>query len=141
MTWHERLLSRFHYFDITDNKGSVYIRRYKLARTRFFNIYLHHIRRSDADRCLHDHPWNFVTFILTGGYREILPNGVRWRAPGEFFYRSANFSHRVEVDRPAWSLVFVGPRIRAWGFWTVFGWRRFVFGQNSPICETGRQTA
>ncbi|WP_268801185.1 hypothetical protein [Pseudomonas huanghezhanensis] len=31
---------------------------------------IHHIKRPDADRDLHDHPWNARTVILRGWYRE-----------------------------------------------------------------------
>lgn len=34
------------------------------------NIRLHHIMRADADRHLHDHPWNARTFVLRGFYLE-----------------------------------------------------------------------
>jgi len=131
------ILSRVEWFDIANAAGDVFMRRYKLLRTPLGNVYLHHIRRSDEDRCLHDHPWPFVTLILAGGYREVLPGGRRWREPGSFLSRRATFAHRIEVDRPAWSLVFVGPKCRAWGFFTLAGWRQFLPGQARPICETG----
>jgi hypothetical protein len=128
-------LAKLERFDIANAAGDVFMRRYKLLRTRWGNLYLHEILRSDEDLCLHDHPWRFVTLILAGGYREVLPNAVRWRAPGTFLFRPAPFRHRVEVDRRAWSLVYVGPKVRAWGFWTMHGWRRFFPGQVRPICE------
>lgn len=42
------------------------------ARWRWFpwSIRIHHIMRPDADRDLHDHPWNARTIILRGGYTE-----------------------------------------------------------------------
>ncbi len=132
------LLSRFDRFDITNAAGSVFMRRYKLVRTRFFNVYLHEILRSDEDNCLHDHPWPFMSLILSGGYCEVLPNGKRWREPGTLLSRRARFRHRIEVSRPAWSLVIVGRKFRDWGFFTVNGWRRFIAGQPRPICEEAK---
>lgn len=35
-----------------------------------WSIRIHHIMREDADRDLHDHPWNARTIILRGGYIE-----------------------------------------------------------------------
>lgn len=35
-----------------------------------WSIRLHHIKRPDAERDLHDHPWNARTIILRGGYIE-----------------------------------------------------------------------
>lgn len=129
------------YFDITNAAGDVFMRRYKLLQTPWGNLYLHHFLRSDEDLCLHDHPWRFVTLILWGGYREVLPGGARHRPPGTLLFRPATFRHRIECDRPAWSLVFVGTKRRAWGFWTRFGWRRFTPGQARPICEEADQTS
>jgi hypothetical protein len=120
-------------YDIVGNDGTLYMRRYRLLQTRWGNV--HHIRRSDRDRCLHDHPWHFVSIILAGGYREVTPRGTFWRRPGQLLIRQATSAHRIEVDRPAWSLVFTTWQLRPWGFFTRFGWRRFISGQDSPICE------
>lgn len=35
-----------------------------------WSFYLHIFLRSDDDRALHDHPWDFWTFLLVNGYRE-----------------------------------------------------------------------
>jgi hypothetical protein len=86
----------------------VYLRRWTLLRTPWGKLLLHQFLRSDADKCLHDHPWRFVTLILAGGYHEVLPNGTRWRSPGTLLSRPAKFRHRVVIDRPSWSLVGVG---------------------------------
>lgn len=137
MKFIRRLLNRIDRFDITNAAGDVFMRRYKLLRARWGNVYLHEILRSDEDLCLHDHPWSFVTVILAGGYREVLWGGRRlWRRPGWTAFRPAyGFAHRIEVDRPSWSLVFVGRRQRTWGFFGPGGWRAFVPGQPRPVCE------
>jgi hypothetical protein len=49
--------------------------RYILLSTRWFGVYLHHLLRSDYDRAFHDHPWGFVTFLISGSYTEHRPNG------------------------------------------------------------------
>lgn len=134
MNWFRRLLSRFEVLNIGRDSTDVYMRRWKLLRTRWFNVYLHEFIRGDVDPCLHDHPWRFVTLILAGGYTEHLPNGTRWRPPGTFLYRPAKHRHRVETSG-AWSLVVVGTRVRRWGFFTSRGWRPYVYGQPAPLCE------
>ena len=53
--------------------------RYYVVETRWFAVYLHHLHTSDEDRALHDHPWSFVTFLISGGYEEHTPAGVFWR--------------------------------------------------------------
>lgn len=39
--------------------------------SRWFTARVHVIKRGDADRHLHDHPWSYTTFILAGGYTEV----------------------------------------------------------------------
>ena len=53
-----------------------YLERYYVflkERNHFpFNIFLHKFLKGDPDD-VHDHPWNYVTVILKGGYYEITP--------------------------------------------------------------------
>jgi len=105
------------------------MRRYVLLSTPWGNLYLHHFLRSDFDRAYHDHPWWFVTLILRNGYIEHTPAGVFRRRAARIFFRRANWLHWVEIERPAWTLIFVGRRSREWGFLTPRGWvdwRRFI---------------
>lgn len=120
--------------DITDiSQKEVYLRRWSLWLPFGWSLKLHHILRSDSDRCQHDHPWGFWTFILWGGYDELVgeeqvlnqmrPGMVRWREP--------NFRHRITVlpRGHAWTLVITRKRNREWGFYTREGWmhwRKFV---------------
>lgn len=52
------------------------------------SFYFHCFLRSDDDRALHDHPWDFTSIILFGSYREqrrekvqTLPNNLPWIEP------------------------------------------------------------
>lgn len=51
---------------------NAYDRETHLARIRWipWSIRVHHIMRPDADRDLHDHPWDARTVILRGSYTE-----------------------------------------------------------------------
>lgn len=105
------------------------MRRYILLRTPVGNLYVHHFIRSDFDRAFHDHPWWFVTLILRGGYIEHTPQGNFRRRAGSILFRPARWLHWVEVGKPAWTLLFVGPKSREWGFLTRTGWvswRKFI---------------
>jgi hypothetical protein len=51
-----------------------YMRRW-IFQTPWGTIHLHHILRSDGDRAFHDHPWNFTSILLSGGYTELRPTG------------------------------------------------------------------
>ena len=101
-----------------------YLRRWHLVRRNFlFNIYLHHIVRDDDDRALHDHPWRYVSFILSGGYWEVTESGHRWYGRGSVVRRRAVHKHRLEVgSNGAWTLFFSGHRTREWGFHCPQGW-------------------
>jgi hypothetical protein len=136
------LLKLFDHVDIVKEIGGekvIYLRRYFLFTSKRFNIYLHHIRRSDDDPDPHDHPWDFTTFLIRGvyineGYRQcaaqwpcLHPNftHVRWYAK-----RKAEHIHQVKlIDGPVWSLVFTGPYRREWNFVTRDGpvmWRKYL---------------
>jgi hypothetical protein len=125
-------------------------------KTKYGGLRLHHILRSDADRHLHDHPWDFTSFILWGEYWEELPiaqpdepyfgdsfNGVS-PYPGASVWpkhwprwsvvrRKATDAHLLRLSRPVWTLVWHGPNERKWGFWTEEGWvywRDYAGAQN-----------
>ena len=100
-----------------------------IPRNRWFNVYLHNIRRDDDDLALHDHPWWSVSFPLTGGLREVRPQGERRLRRFRPYLRRATARHRLVVGSPrvepgragppparVWTLFLTGPRLRDWGF-------------------------
>lgn len=120
-------------FDINDRDDitQVYMERYYLLfkdRPSWFpfNLFLHHICRSD-DQGLHDHPWPWASLILRGGYWEDTAQGRYWRGAGSIRLRRATFAHRIDIDKEkaddeTWTLFVVGPRTREWGYLTPAGW-------------------
>lgn len=104
--------------------GSPYLVRFRLLVTKSLCVYLHQILRSDADRNLHDHPFDFVTVILWGGYWEHSPAGRKWYGPGSVIRHHAEDFHRIELPNGGrcWTLFIRGPKIRSWGFDTPDGW-------------------
>jgi hypothetical protein len=115
--------------DRTENEP--YLERYYIffkERVTFpYNVFLHKFLKSDPDD-VHDHPWNYFTIILKGGYWEWIPAfntlGEKfseyrvWRGPGSFRFGGMNNYHRIELEPGvnAWTLFFVGPKKREWGF-------------------------
>ena len=101
-----------------------YLRRWWIIpRNRWFNIYLHHIRRPDDDRALHDHPWWNASIVLRGGYLEVRPIGYKTRRPGSVVIRRPLTAHRlVPLSGDCWTLFITGPRVREWGFHCPKGW-------------------
>ncbi len=126
-----------------------YMRRW-ILRTPWGTLRLHRILRSDDDRHLHDHPFDFTSFLLTGGYIE----ETLGEEPGEVHLsnfseplrdeiaaerlkrrrtlkawpmfsivrKRAEDSHRLILERPIWTFVISGPKRRSWGFITEKGW-------------------
>lgn len=100
-------------------KENPYLRRWWVVpRNTSQNIYLHHFLRSDDDRALHSHPWEWnSSLILHGRYLEHTPTGIIQRHDGEFIHRVGEAWHRIELtDGPVWTLFLTGPIVREWGF-------------------------
>ena len=88
-----------------------------------FNIFIHKFLKSDPDD-LHDHPWSYFTFILSGGYWETTPEGRFWRGPGHFRFCRADSLHRIEL-RPGvtcWTVFMPFAKEREWGFVSKGQW-------------------
>lgn len=111
--------------DTIGDAANPYMHRWVLT-TPWGTVRLHHIVRSDDDRCLHDHPWSFVSLILRGGYFDITADAERWCRAGTIVRHRAEDAHRLVVlprsVGTTWTLVFTGPRRRKWGFHTPDGW-------------------
>lgn len=99
------------------------MRRWVL-KTPWFLLRLHHIMRSDNDRHFHDHPFDFTSFILRGGYVEYTPgNPLRVCLPGSIVNRRAEDLHYLKlIGDSAWTFVVTSPYYREWGFHTEDGW-------------------
>lgn len=101
--------------EIRSSSGELYFRRYRIFECMKFAIYIHRIYRSDQDEHPHSHPWNFVSFILSGGYNDGKKNYVEY----SFNKVSATDYHKIRIigNRPVTTLVFCGPRINEdWGY-------------------------
>lgn len=123
---------------IMDRNGlDPYLERYYVffkERITFpYNVFLHKFLKGDPDD-VHDHPWNYFTIILKGGYYEWVAHfnedGTKgcevrhWRGPGSFRFGNTHTFHRIELKEGVtpWTLFFVGPKKREWGFWVKNTW-------------------
>lgn len=109
---------------------------------KWSNVYLHHVRRSDDERALHDHPWPNTSFLISGSYIEHTPEGTFVREAGDVVTRAADALHRLEVipGERAISLFMTGPKVREWGFACEHGWvhwRDFVNEANPSLIGRG----
>lgn len=149
----QRVAARTPYFDIYGPGGTLYMRRWWLMPRwclRFdpllgypmpkpwmpFSVRVHHIVRPDADRHLHDHPFNFRTLLLQGSYIEQTEGG-RFKAvfAGDTYRSPAARFHRIDdVDREGvWSLFIMGRRVNDWGFLVdghKVAWRQYLGGNH-----------
>lgn len=124
MKWILKLFWREADFAIGGKENPYLLRWYVLPRNRWLNLYLHKFMRDDDDRAFHDHPWWFVSLLLSGTYFEHRPIGTQKRRWLSLAFRRADALHRVTLDdgKPAWTLVVTGPRVREWGFQCPQGW-------------------
>ena len=102
-----------------------------------WSVRIHHIKRPDNDRDLHDHPWNARTIILRGGYTEQrlldhddpvlsglnVPDAAQAteyidRRPGDTASLNYGEYHRIDsvLEGGAFTLFISGPYQGVWGF-------------------------
>ncbi len=130
---------------IMDRSGDQpYLERYYLLfkeRNKFpFNIFLHKFIKGDDELDLHNHPWGYMTIILSGGYWEYqfadklklintnCDNKLysyqkiikKWRKPGTILFYNHNNTHRVELaenTETCWTLFIpFKTSTKGWGF-------------------------
>lgn len=83
-----------------------------------FSIRLHKWVCGDDPRHLHDHPWNFIVWVLKGSYFDVSKDKRELMNAGKICFRKALHAHTVET-KGCWTLVLTGPEIRRWGFYTL----------------------
>lgn len=134
--------------EIIRGDSNIYLRRWtllRLGKSKFFKkigiadirIYIHKFINGDHTLCLHDHPNDLISFIFWNGYdeeywdaKEKLNKFIRYKAPCIRKF-PASHTHRVTLlnNKPTWSLVFMWPKKRRWGFWltnTPDGKRKWI---------------
>lgn len=131
--------------------GELYLRRWYVRGVGTeHQVFLHHIIRPDAGRELHDHPFDFKTRILSGGYYEQFKRTPevtdgQWCIAGDTFEHPAEYTHRLaKVLDGTYTLVSAGAARRVWGFlasrrnstWTCamtwLPWREYLGTPDAP---------
>lgn len=120
------------FMDIPDKveRDEVYLRRFIIFKTPVCGLYLHFIYMEDRDQDPHNHPMNFWSFVLRGGYVERRYNGrrvchdLRTRKWLSLARTTKKDFHQIEVltKTPTITLIFTGRRARDWGFLTPDGY-------------------
>lgn len=92
---------------------------FKPARWNPFSVRLHHILRADADRVLHDHPFNWRTIVIRGFYVEEDVCGEEFiRLAGDTRRATCETLHRINrvSTGGVWTLFFMSRKKQSWGF-------------------------
>lgn len=100
------------------------------------SVRIHHIKREDLGRDMHNHPWDCRTIILKGWYTELRHRegtfpSMHIRSPGDTATIGANtFHHISEVSTGGvWTLFITYKYRHVWGFKTHDGfvpWREYL---------------
>lgn len=124
--------------------GSLYMGRYSLFETKHLSARVHFLATPDSDHVLHDHPWDFLSVILCGGYTELRPRQQTpvWRRDGteltyavrrntgSIAFRRATDRHLIsEIDAGTWTLFLYGRFQNDWGHYLHTGkmhWREYL---------------
>lgn len=105
-----------------EHEGVVYMHRITLWENSKFGFRFHWIKSSDPDKYLHDHPFDFVRTVLSGGYWEKYldehgAHAVRFIAKGTVDAVQAELLHTItEVEPDTITFVVTKPARRDWGF-------------------------
>lgn len=130
------LLKHFDKSDIRNSDRSLYLRRFyliggkggssldfegklkvmtdeeraavKITQDTKPKLLLHIFYTGDEGHCLHDHPWNFVSYIIAGGYHEITEvkgstyfgmhrKEMKWHGAGSITLHKAEHRHQVKL--------------------------------------------
>lgn len=130
--------------------GRVFLDRFGVDFGRV-GVYVHNLAGPDPGIDVHDHPWQFVTLIVRGGYTEEwceARDAQEWARTGEIFDRTRpagtaryprgerrtwrrwsihampfGVAHRITATEPGtWTVVLRGRKARPWGFFLPTGW-------------------
>lgn len=120
--WCQKTGRVYHITGEATDQEDIYLVRYIVLKSEWLCIYIHRFMRSDSSDP-HDHPWNFISYVVSGGYEEVFydinkpQTNKDWfitkkkkytsfwteklnvRKPGSFAFRRATDIHRVVVPR------------------------------------------
>ncbi len=97
------------------------LQRWRVLKAGPLALYIHRFLRDDPDQDLHDHPWDSLSWLVSGSYIELTESGSTVFRPGKITLRRAEYRHRICVPdqqlEAVVSVFLVGPKRRSWGFW------------------------
>ncbi len=113
--------------------GEPYLQRYFVSEIDGVQTWLHRFLRNDQERHLHSHPWDAVSEVLVGGYREALEHGIATHKAGDINVIGKEKLHRIiKVEPNTWSRIRINPdRESEWYFVNEQGERETM--KASPV--------
>lgn len=110
--------------EIRSKTGELHFKRFAIIETRWFAVYIHKIYKADKDPFVHNHPWNFFSIVLWGGYYE----DTQWGSGGARDVFNINWGNRKYFHKiaaiiwPTTTLFCTFGKKKPWGFLTNQGY-------------------
>jgi hypothetical protein len=93
-----------------------FLLRFTILKVGKLHIRLHRIVSADGSTLYHNHPFHYVSIILSGGYTESVMNGKDLEHSFlSVIIRNQNVYHRINIIKPRTLTLFI-----AWG---DYGWQ------------------
>lgn len=104
--------------EIKSKDGVVHFRRWRILYTPWFKINLHGIYKHDEDKHLHNHPWNFLSIVLSGWYVEDIDGKLNLRYPGQIAKRTKKIFHKISsvCSKSVYTLNIMWGKQEVWGY-------------------------
>ncbi len=115
--------------------GKTYLTRFHIFQTPYCSCMVHWLHLADPQPHLHDHPNDFLSVVLKGGYVEAFPASDNSDETIEKTVRRFNLvratdRHKILSVKPhTITLVFANRVRREWGFWVngeLVKWRDYI---------------
>lgn len=100
----------------TERSDCPSMERLVFLESRPLGVYLHRFSPK-AEIQGHDHPWDFLTVVLSGGYSEARKGAASYRTARSVSFRKASSVHSLRVGRRGCLTLCVrGPHRREWSW-------------------------
>lgn len=108
--------------EIKSKSGILHFQRWRIFACPLFSIFIHKIYLKDEDLHSHNHPWNYINVLLSGGYEELYYQYgkplYRNVLPFQITKRKHDIYHSVNhvFKSPTTTLFLIGKKRYKWGY-------------------------
>lgn len=85
----------------------------------YFSFRFHYWLASDDTRAYHNHPYNFLTFVLFGRYKDIQPDYIDTLSTFSMRLRLRAHKHYVKILKPTLTFLITFGKPSRYSFWDV----------------------